>query len=198
MMQYDWHILIEQIAILILLIRLFFYAKKDQRIFYSDFEIPLYIVVLFMNNLLCAFWASNSISFYFFHAAAPISVLLGITLRGLKQPLTTLIIILSLVPLHLYLRDYYLTVTLYILAIFLLLRKANVMVNRSSTEIQKSSLYIVLALDLLFSLKVFVIAKAGFGWEGSVLIEPMWWISLIIFALTIIVLHVKLRRFFIA
>jgi hypothetical protein len=136
--------------------------------------------------------------FSFFHAVAPVSVILGINLRWLKRPIFTVVVVIIASTLHLYFLHYGAIVVLYITAILSLLFKVIKLARRASKDIQKSSVYLVLALDLLFSLKVFVIAKAGFGWEGSVLIEPMWRISLIIFALTIIVLHVKLRRFFIA
>jgi hypothetical protein len=198
MMQFDWQIWIEQIAILILLLRLFLYAYKDQNIFYNEFEIALYIVVMFINNLLCSYWPSNSISFYFFHTAAPISVTLGVTLRWLKLPFYTLFLATITSAIHLYFSNYSAIVILYILAILSLLLKSIKLARRASKEIRKSSVYVVLAIDLMFSLKVFVIANESFDWKGSVLIGPMWSISLIMFTLTIIVLHVKLRRFFIA
>ena len=189
---------IESVALVSLFVRLLKYSIKDISVIYTNIEVVFYIVLLLVNNLICNYWPSSSIVFSFFHAVAPVSVILGINLRWLKRPIFTVVVVIIASTLHLYFLHYGAIVVLYITAILSLLFKVIKLARRASKDIQKSSVYLVLALDLLFSLKVFVIAKAGFGWEGSVLIEPMWRISLIIFALTIIVLHVKLRRFFIA
>jgi hypothetical protein len=189
---------LEQIALVWLFFRFVIYSIKDNSIVYSNIEIGFYIVLLLANSLICSYWPSSQAVFYFIHAVAPVSVFLGIILKRLNLPIVTVTSVVVASVIQFYLLNYYLIVIFYLAAILSLVYKANLLVRRSSREIQKSSLFVVLALDLLFTLKIYIVAKESIDWVGSVLIGSMWNFSLFMFALTIIILHVKLRRFFVA
>lgn len=194
----EWYYFLEEIALIILFIRLVYYLTRRNKFLFSNLEIGLYILILLANNLMFNYWGDVSVTPLMFDILAPVSVIIAIRLIKNSNLIVTLLVI-PVASLILYsVWNNYLCYILYIAAITLLIKKAIVLSKRGSIEVKKSSLYIFIALDMLFSLMVTFSSTVTFDWSLSRYVGLMWYLDLTIFTLTIIMLHVKLRRFFIA
>jgi hypothetical protein len=87
---------------------------------------------------------------------------------------------------------------LYYVAIWLALRQGYRMSKQRSTELSRSAVYIAIAIDMFATMIILVLRTLDFNWQESQLIQYVHYLRLAIFLTTLIILHVKLRRFIVA
>lgn len=177
-------------------LQLILYVIKSRPPFIGDFEIQLFIIVCILNHLGVLFFSKHELSFFFYHASGPAALILGILLTKRIGPVCTLLSLFVVSITLLLLNEYSLYVLMYYLAIFLSFRKGLQLTRRSNHELKKAILYLVLSLDLYASMIVLVLKNTDYNWEQSDLISYMYIASLLVFTTTLILLNVKLRRFF--
>ena len=191
-----WYPILEFIAITLLFCRVLFNLIVRRFSIVNNAEVIYYIFILLMNNWGYIFLNQSDPLFRFYHAFAPLGIVLSVSFfKKLKLIyLAPLALLLSLINLILY--HYSIYLILYITAIYLLIFKANKLAKLSSHNIQKSVIYIILAIDLMFSMSILILRKFNFDWQAAQLIVYMGAGNLIVFTTTIVALHVQLRRFF--
>jgi hypothetical protein len=191
-----WYPILEFIAITLLFCRVLFNLFIRRKSIENHVEVIYYIFILLLNNWGHIFLNQSDPLFRFYHAFAPLGIVVTVSfVKKLKLIyLAPLALLLSLINLILY--HYSIYLILYITAIYLLIFKANKLAKLSSHNIQKSVIYIILAIDLMFSMSILILRKFNFDWQAAQLIVYMGAGNLIVFTTTIVALHVQLRRFF--
>ena len=191
-----WYPILEFIAITILFCRVLFNLFIRRKSIVNHVEVIYYIFILLLNNLGHIFLNQSDPLFRFYHAFSPLGIVVAVSFaKKLKliylAPLTLLLSLINLILYH-----YLIYLILYITAIYLLINKANKLAKLSSHNIQKSVIYIILAIDLMFSMSILILRKFNIDWQAAQLILYMGAGNLIVFTTTIVALHVQLRRFF--
>lgn len=187
----------DRVILISLLIQLLFFMRINQKILRNNLEVFFFILVLCMNHVGYFFFDKSEALFMFYHASSPIAVLCSILLKPWNKNLNILLISIVVVIVNLFVTNNIFFIVAYLSAISLTIQKANKMVKLNSNEIHKSMVYLVIALDLLFTLIIFIQGRLEFDWHEAKLVKYMTWVNMIVFTITTVVLNVKLRRFFI-
>lgn len=191
-----WYPILEFIAITLLFCRVLFNLIVRRLSIENNVEVIYYIFILLLNNWGHIFLNQSDPLFRFYHAFAPLGIVIAVGFSERLKLIYLVPLTLSLSLINLTLYNYLIYLFLYITAIYLLINKANKLAKLSSHNIQKSVIYIILAIDLMFSMSILILRKFNFDWQAAQLILYMGAGNLIVFTTTIVALHVQLRRFF--
>ena len=188
--------LVEGLLLLILVLRMIWYSLKNKRLFISNFEIQLYVFIWILNILGHVYYGMSEAMFLFYHATAPIAVILGIlmTPKSGAIPVIGAIIVLAVLQFNFANSHYY--IALYYIAIYLLIRRSLDCLKNRNSELKKSSLYLVLSIDLLATMLALTLKQTNYNWEFSELLPYLHIGRLAVFITTLIFLNVQFSRFF--
>ena len=187
--------LAEGLLLLILVLRMIGYSLKNKRLFITNFEIQLYVFIWILNILGHLYYGLKSM-FIFYHATAPIAVILGIlmTPKSGAIPVIGAITVLAVIQFNFANSYYY--IALYFIAIYLLLRRSLDCLKNRNSELKMSSLYLVLSIDLLATMLALTLKQTNYNWEFSELLPYLHIGRLAVFTTTLIFLNVQFSRFF--
>ena len=91
----------------------------------------------------------------------------------------------------------YLNLIFYILSLSFIVLKFIKMSSKSSINLLRSPLYIVISIDLLFSLLNMQLGRLNYNWHQSLYIQYLGITNVIVFSSTVFFSHVYIRRFFV-
>ena len=157
----------------------------------------LYVIAILLNDFIVIFWNNASVSFNIFHVIGPLAIIFGIYFSRLKESLTIVIAtLIGIAILILWIDSFTAYIFLYVMAISFLIKRSISMVRREKLNIYKSSLYIILALDLFASFLELSLGNTPFDWSESLYINYLWHGLISMYLFTLISLNVFFRRLF--
>ena len=129
----------------------------------------LYVIAILLNDFIVIFWNNASVSFNIFHVIGPLAIIFGIYFSRLKESLTIVIAtLIGIAILILWIDSFTAYIFLYVMAISFLIKRSISMVRREKLNIYKSSLYIILALDLFASFLELSLGNTPFDWVSLI------------------------------
>ena len=179
-------------------VRMVYYLKINPKIIFQNLEVINYISVIYVWAILNFFnIAKTDEVVEIYDVLIPPLILFPMFLNGKISVKSILIlIVLFTSAFHYFLNEKFIEI-LYIIAIFMLVRKAIKLSSGSSRNLKKSPLYIILTLDVFFTVMSVSLNYVSSYWKHSILITYYGQVSLVIFLLNLILFHVYIKRFFI-
>lgn len=185
---------IEFILILILAIQIGWKLLTAYKFGYENIALISYVTVLFINKLGYLTFNNNTL-YYFFHAFAPLGIILGLWLKE-KIKIAWIVLLWVLGSLLLwYISNYFAYFTVYCIAISALIREAIKSANSRSKVLKHSYLPIAIAIDLFFAFTAVVLNVKGLNWANSQFIGYLKYLIMPFSLLTLILIYVKFRRY---
>lgn len=188
----------ELIILFALIIRILYYSRKDFNKLKINTEVYVYILILFLNNIICSIIDNVPLLFESYNAIVPSLLVVLLILDRFKHFFIKFCISILISFLFFYLNNSIFNLILYIAAILLMLRKAFYFTKNSSINLHRSSLYIIFSIDLLFSILNMQLGNIDLEWNQSKLINYLGTLSAVVFFINLILTHVFIRRFFVA
>lgn len=191
----DIYLNIEFLFIIILVLQTSWKLITVPNFGYNNIALILYITVLFANKLGIATFKNKEILYYFFHAFAPLGIILGLWLKE-KIKIAWIVLLWVLGSLLLwYISNYFAYFTVYCIAISALIREAIKSANSRSKVLKHSYLPIAIAIDLFFAFTAVVLNVKGLNWANSQFIGYLKYLIMPFSLLTLILIYVKFRRY---
>ena len=191
----DIYLNVEFFLILFLIIQIGWKLLTVPDFDYNNIALILYITVLFANKLVIATFDNKEILYYFFHAFAPLGIILSLWLKE-KIKIIWLVIIWVLGSLFLwYISNYFAYFMVYCIALSALMREAIKSAKSRSTTLKHSYLPIVIAIDLFFAFNAVVLNVKGLNWANSQFIGYLKYLIMPFSLLTLILIYVNFRRY---
>ena len=180
---------------------LLFFSKK-RRFSTEHASVLAFIILLIFNSLLNEISSYLTIpeayTFYFIHAFAP-PVICSLLVYNYWRHLYILIISAILIGLINYYFNFdWWIVMIYNVTIGLLLRKGHLLTKKRSVELSRALVYVAMAIDLFATMMILPLKYTSYNWHEAELIQYLQYLRLSIFMTTLIIIHVKLRRFIVA
>jgi hypothetical protein len=153
----------EKFLILLFAFRLFCKKSNLQQI---DPIFIYWCLILLIDILIRLFQQNSTLGFNFFHIGIPPVIALLMLPIKIKLPLrliTTLMVIFISVKLN----NFIFVSSFYELAILLLIQKGYNYSRKSSKYIKQSSVYFILAFDLIVSLIIYIMHFLNYNWYNS-------------------------------
>jgi hypothetical protein len=186
---------IEFLLIIILVIQMGWKLLTAPNFGYNNIALILYVTVLFANKLGISTFDNKETLYYFFHAFAPLSLILSLWLKE-KIKIIWLVIIWVLGSLFLlYISNFFAYFMVYCIALSALMREAIKSAKSRSTILKHSYLPIVIAIDLFFAFNAVVLNVKGLNWANSQFIGYLKYLIMPFSLLTLILIYVKFRRY---
>jgi hypothetical protein len=186
---------IEFLFIIILVIQTVWKLLTTPNFGYNNIALILYVTVLFANKLGISTFDNKETLYYFFHAFAPLGLILSLWLKE-KIKIIRLVIIWVLGSLVLwYISNYFAYFMVYCIALSALMREAIKSAKSRSTILKHSYLPIVIAIDLFFAFNAVVLNVKGLNWANSQFIGYLKYLIMPFSLLTLILIYVKFRRY---
>ena len=162
---------------------------------YRNLTIIAYISVWFTNKILFYTFDNREILFYFFHAFAPLGLILCLWLKE-KIKMAWIVLSWMLGSLLLwYISNYFAYFMVYCIAISALMREAIKSADSRSKVLQHSYLPIAIAIDLFFAYTAVVLNLDGLNWANSQFVGYLKYLIMPVSLLTLILIYVKFRRY---
>ena len=143
-----YYIYFERVGLILLLIQLFVNMRKNRKILINNLEVFFFILILSLNHFGYLFFDKSDALFKFYHASSPLAISCSILRFPWNKYLNILLITTIVVVANLVVFERAFFLGIYLLSIVLTIQKANKLVKRKRNEIDKSIVYIVIALDL--------------------------------------------------
>ncbi len=192
--------IVEFLIVFSLVVRMVYYLKINPKIIHQNLEVINYISVVYLLSILSLLRLNKIEEDYLveiYDVLIPPLILFPIFLNGKISVKSILIlIVLFTSAFHYFLNEKFIEI-LYIIAIYMLVRKAIKLSSGSSRNLKKSPMYIILTLDVFFTVMSVSLNYVSSYWSHSILITHYGQVSLVIFLLNLILFHVYIRRFFI-
>jgi hypothetical protein len=186
---------IEFLFIIILVIQTVWKLLTTPNFVYNNIALILYVTVLFANKLGISTFDNKETLYYFFHAFAPLGLILSLWLKEkIKIVWILLLWVLGSILLW-YLSNYFTYFMVYCIALSALMREAIKSAKSRSTILKHSYLPIVIAIDLFLSFTAIVLNVKGLNWADSQLIGYLKYLILPFSLLTLILIYVDFRRY---
>jgi len=161
----------------------------------QNLAVITYISVWFTNKILYFTFDNREMLYYFFHAFAPLGLILSLWLKD-KIKIVWIVLIWVLGSLLLwYLSNYFAYFIVYCIAFSVLMREAIKSAKSRSKVLQHSYLPIVIAIDLFFAFSAVVLNLKGLNWANSQFIGYLKYLIMPFSLLTLIIIYVKFRRY---
>jgi hypothetical protein len=165
---------------------------------YNNIALILYITVLFANKLVIDTFDNKEILYYFFHAFAPLGIILGLWLKE-KIKIAWIVLLWMLGSLLLwYISNYFAYFIVYCIAISALMSEAIKSAESRSKVLQQSYLPSAIAIDLFFAYMAVVLNLEGLNWANSQFVGYLKYLIMPVSLLTLILIlcNVLLILFF--
>ena len=192
------YFIVEFLVVFTLVVRMVYYLKINPKIIHQNLEVINYISVIYVFVLFNFFKATRTEAVLeIYDVLIPPLILFPMFLNGkLPVKFILILVILFCIPFYFF---YYgkLIEVLYIIAIFMVIRKAIKLSTGSSRNLQKSPMYIIIMIDLLFTLMSVSFHYTSINWSQSDLICYYGRVAAAFFLSNLILFHVYIRRFFI-
>ena len=192
--------IVEFLIVFSLVVRMVYYLKINPKIIHQNLEVINYISVVYLLSILSLLRLNKIEEDYLveiYDVLIPPLILFPMFLNGKISAKSILIlIVLFTASFHYFLNEKFIEI-LYIIAIFMLVRKAIKLSSGSSRNLKKSPLYIILTLDVFFTVMSVSLNYVSSYWSHSILITHYGQVSVVIFLLNLILFHVYIKRFFI-
>ncbi|MDB2589329.1 hypothetical protein N9Y33_05585 [Bacteroidia bacterium] len=186
---------IELLLILIITIQTVWNLSKSTKFFQEQIGVIFYIIVLLSNRIAYGTFNKSETLYYFFHAFAPLGIILGLWLKE-KIKIAWIVLLWVLGSLLLwYISNYFAYFTVYCIAISALIREAIKSANSRSKVLKHSYLPIAIAIDLFFAFTAVVLNVKGLNWANSQFIGYLKYLIMPFSLLTLILIYVKFRRY---
>jgi hypothetical protein len=189
---------LETFILLLLNIRIYYYARLDFIVLKSNFEIFIYIFAVFIDSLLCLVFDDYKTITVLFDIILPLSIIIPILTRQKSKiyKLLLLLIIpisyLALIPSQDKIRYF-----LYIFSMILLFICSIKLTSGTSKDLKKSPMYLLFALDFLVTAILQQLYGFNINWKDSVYVGLVGIVVLLFYLINLILAHVYIRRFFI-
>jgi hypothetical protein len=191
----DIYLNIEFLFIIILVLQTSWKLLTVPNFGYNNIALILYITVLFANKLGIATFKNKEILYYFFHAFAPLGIILGLWLKEkIKIPWIVLLWVLGSLLLW-YISNFFAYFMVYCIVLIALMGEAMKSAQSRSKVLKHSYLPIVIAIDLFFAFIAIVLNVKDLNWANSQFIGYLKYLILPFSLLTLILIHVKFRRY---
>ena len=180
---------------------LLFFSKK-QRFSIEHTSVLAFLILLIFNSVLHEISSYLTIpeayTYYFIHAFAP-PVICSLLVWNYWRHLYILLVSAILIGLINYYFNFdWWIVLIYNVAIGLLLRKGYLLTKKRSVELSRALVYVAIAIDLFATMIIVPLKYTSYNWHEAELIQYLQYLRLSIFMTTLIIIHVKLRRFIVA
>lgn len=189
---------LESFILLVLNIRIYYYARLDFNVLKSNFEIFIYIFAVFIDSFLYLVLGANSAITILFDVILPLSIIIPILVRQ-KSRLPKLLLLLfipisyfALIPTQDKIRYF-----LYIFSMILLFIYSIKLNSGTSKDLKKSPMYLLFALDFLVTIILQQLYGLNINWKDSEYVGFVGVVVLFIYLINLILAHVYIRRFFI-
>lgn len=174
---------------------------KDKQFAKNHNVVIVFIAFLVTNSILyeaqIALQLPQHYIYYFLHAFLPPTVISFLILKN-HYWIIRLIGAICFGAINYYFEFDVSIILIYYLAIWFALREGYQLSKRRSTELSRSVVYIAIAIDMFATMIILVLKATDFDWHVSQLIQYVHYLRLSIFLTTLIIMHVKLRRFIVA
>lgn len=187
----------ELVLLTLLIIRIGYYLKYNTVILRENLELLLYIILIFIDNVVTLFFGNNSISTIIFDSLLPAVIIIPIIFRRLnfKRPFL-IFTILSLSTFSLILNSNIYNYILYLLSIVFFVYVLICLATGSRRNRMKTPLYLIFLVDLLAIVIVQQIQVLNIKWDNSIFAIKSDYIALTIYMTNIVLTHVYIRRYF--
>ncbi len=189
---------IETFILLVLNIRICYYARLNFIVLKSNFEIFIYIFAVFIDSLLYLEFGESKTITIVFDVILPLSIIIPILTRQ-KSKIYKLLLLLfipfsyfALIPSQDKIRYF-----LYILSMILLFIYSIKLTSGTSKDLKKSPMYLLFALDFLVTTILQQLYGFNINWKDSVYVGFVGIFVLFFYLINLILAHVYIRRFFI-
>ena len=189
---------LETFILLVLNIRIYYYARLNFVALKSNVEIFIYIFAVFIDSLLCLVFDDCKTITVLFDIILPLSIIIPILTRRKSKiyKLLLLLIIpisyLALIPSQDKIRYF-----LYIFSMILLFIYSIKLTSGTSKDLKKSPMYLLFALDFLVTTILQQLYGFNINWKDSVYVGFVSIVVLFFYLINLILAHVFIRRFFI-
>ena len=192
------YFIVEFLVEFTLVVRMVYYLKINPKIIFQNLEVINYISVIYVWAILNFFnIAKTDEVVEIYDVLIPPLILFPMFLNGKISVKSILLLIIAFsAAFHYFLNEKFIEI-LYIIAIFMVVRKAIKLSSGSSRNLKKSPLYIILTLDVFFTVMSVSLNYVSSYWSHSILITHYGQVSVVIFLLNLILFHVYIKRFFI-
>lgn len=186
----------EFILIIILFFRVVVLLFKNKITIPENLVFLIYFLLIFLNSLFHELGFKTSMLNRLYNQILAVSLFVAILLQGFEKPALMVLIIIVSNIIFIAFCDIGFSSVLYVFLIFLLISKAIKLTRKSSKLLKLSPLYLILAIDVIFTLISFELSQFNVDWNLSKYINCVQSISLFVFFSDVILYHVYLRRFF--
>lgn len=184
---------IEFILLTILLVRIAIVYRKGLRIDSKYVDILLFYFTWYIHSIITWLVPSTTLSFHFVHCTFPI-VISGTILfksRSLFYPLSIIILIL----INLYFHHRYLIDFTYLLTYLLILKRIYKLYSLSRKNRRFIPMYGVMLITLIVTHLIFLFGKVELDWNKSLYAAQFIYSTIIIYLVSLTLIHVQFRRF---
>ena len=186
-------LILENLLLIILLIRIIYFQKQGYKINPNSIEIVLYILIFSTSKIFAYLFPHNIYCFNFTHAFTPLMFIFTLTKINIsKQSIIFIYLIFAIA--NLFFIDKIIIYITYIISILLLINKGVILSKKSSQNTSKSPYYFFISFDQILTLGLFVMGNLKYNWYSSQLIVYYDILIKIIFPSTLIYTNVKFRR----
>lgn len=182
---------LENLLLIGLLFRIFYYLTKQKTIKYTSIEILMYIILFFIAKLLIFSIPKEHITFNFIHICIPTMFTISLLPFPRIAIFKIFIFILISVFNFIYINDFAIKTT-YTLSIILLIYKG---ISKTRNDLSDAPYYLFLSFDQLLTFIIYLMSSLHFNWHNSEYLKYFSTLTYIVFPLTLLFTHVKLRRF---
>jgi hypothetical protein len=189
---------LETFILLVLNIRIYYYARLNFVALKSNVEIFIYIFAVFIDSLLYLVFGENKTITIVFDVILPLSIIIPILSRQ-KSKIYKLLLLLfipfsyfALIPSQDKTRYF-----LYMLSLILLFIYSIKLTSGTSKDLKKSPMYLLFALDFLVTTILQQLYGFNINWKDSVYVGFVGIVVLFFYLINLILAHVYIRRFFI-
>jgi len=189
---------LETFILLVLNIRIYYYARLNFVVLKSNVEIFIYIFAVFIDSLLYLVFGENKTITIVFDVILPLSIIIPILSRQ-KSKIYKLLLLLfipfsyfALIPSQDKTRYF-----LYMLSLILLFIYSIKLTSGTSKDLKKSPMYLLFALDFLVTTILQQLYGFNINWKDSVYVGFVGIVVLFFYLINLILAHVYIRRFFI-
>ena len=176
-------------TILIKYVRFLIKNRTLQNIEIFVFVFFVWLNIIFFNLKFQSIYLSN-----FIDAALPVFIFIFIALEKRFLVTQKTIISITISGLNLYFSNFYTVIFISLASILVLIMKSVKFAKLKSNKLQLSSLYLVIAIDQIFSLQGYILTSIKFDWHLSNFLIYFRLSSYLVYTLTYIFIYVKFRR----
>jgi len=186
---------VESFALFILLIRILYYQLCSDGSILSHPSILYYLVAIFLNIPLNLILTDKQEINEIYHSTMPWVILIPFLLKNRRIEVDIFtIMLLSII--NFIISSYYIKLFLYISSIIIMLFTAIKIVIKSKTHLNKSPLYVVIAVDLLITIVIMILSEFEVDWSLSNYIDILGSLNSSVFFCNVVLYHVFIRRYF--